>query len=89
MHKGHIQLTIGHIQLKTALHNFLHEPAPLETIWLQETQTFPDINNQTSMKLLQKLFANNITTITQITLPNGTHLMNEEITKIHTPHLQN
>ena len=72
---------MGQIQLKSALDNFLHEPAPLETIWLQETQTFPNLNNQTLMKLLQKLFANNITTITQITLPNGTHLMNEELQK--------
>ena len=69
---------MGQVQLKSALDNFLHEPAPLETIWLHETQTLPNLNNQTSMKLLQKLFANNITTITQITLPNGTHLMNEE-----------
>ena len=70
--------TMGQGQLKSALDNFLHEPAPLETIWLYEAQTLPNLNNQTSMKLLQKLFANNITTITQITLPNGTHLMNEE-----------
>ena len=69
---------MGQVQLKSALDNFLHEPAPLKTIWLPEAQTLPNLNDQTSMKLLQKLFANNITTITQITLPNGTHLMNEE-----------
>ena len=79
---------MGQVQLKSALDNFLHEPAPLETRWLHEAQTLPNLNNQTSMKLLQKLFANNITTIAQITLPNGIHLMNEEITKTPTPHLQ-
>ena len=58
--------TMGQVQLKSALDNFLHEPAPLETIWLHEAQTLPNLNNQTSMKLLQILFANNITKITQI-----------------------
>ena len=47
---------MGQIQLKSALDNFLHEPALLEIIWLQEAQTLPDLNNQTSMKLLQKYF---------------------------------
>ena len=36
--------TMDQVQLKSALDNFLHEPAPLETIWLHEAQTLPNLN---------------------------------------------
>ena len=50
---------------------------------MQESQNLPGLNPDISLKLLHKLLVHNITTLDQITLPNGTTLMNPDEFKIH------
>ena len=71
------------VHLKSTINNFLLNPSPLETAWMQESQNLPGLNPDISLKLLHKLLIHNITTLDQITLPNGTTLMNSDEFKIH------
>jgi hypothetical protein len=47
----------------------------LETIWITQAQLHPNINLQLCHYFLNKLLLYHITNISQLTLPNGTHLM--------------
>ena len=71
------------VHLKSTNNNFLLTPSSLETTWMQEAQMLHGLNPNTSLKLLYKLYIHNITTLDQITMPNGTTLMNKEEFKIY------
>jgi hypothetical protein len=71
------------VHLKSTIDNFLLTPSSLETAWMQEAQMLHGLNPNTSLKLLHKLLIHNITTLDQITMPNGTTLMNKEEFKIY------
>ena len=71
----------AHIHLKSTNPDFFLEPSPLEQLWLQETPTLTRITPPHSQKLLQKLVSANILELKQITLPNGTQLMNHDAYK--------
>jgi hypothetical protein len=66
---------VGHIYIKSSLPDFSLNPTPLETQWLEVASNQPFLLPQGSLKLLYKLLLYHITTISHITLPNGTHLM--------------
>ena len=68
----------GEAHLKSTLTKFFLQPAPLESIWTNESSMLPLLTKQTSNKLLQKLFTENITSLEKIIFPNGTKLMNLE-----------
>src|SRR6202022_304265 len=71
------------VHLKITINNFLLTPSTLETAWMQEVQMLHGFNPNTSLKLLHKLLIHNITTLDQITMPNGTILMNPDEFKIY------
>ena len=71
------------VHLKSTINNFLLNPSPLETTWMHEAQMLPGLNPDISLKLLHKLLVHNIITLDQITLPNGTTLMNPDEFKIY------
>ena len=71
------------VHLKSTINNFLLTPSSLETAWMQEAQMLHGLNPNTSLKLLHKLLIHNITTLDQITMPNGTTLMNKDEFKIY------
>ena len=71
------------VHLKSTINTFLLTPSPLETAWMQESQVLPTVNPATSLKLLHKLLLHNISTLSQITMPNGITLMNPEEFKIY------
>ena len=71
------------VHLKSTINNFLLTPSPLETAWMQEAQNLHGLNPCISLKLLHKLLIHNITTLDQITMPNGTTLMNSDEFKIY------
>jgi hypothetical protein len=55
--------------------DFLLSPTPLETEWLIQAHTHPNLNINLCHHFLRKLLLSHITNLSQITLPNGTHLM--------------
>jgi hypothetical protein len=67
--------TVGGIHLQSTLNNFPLLPTSLETNWLEAATSYPHLSQQFSLKLLNKLLLHRITDLQQITLPNGTHLM--------------
>ena len=71
------------VHLKSTIDSFLLNPSPLETAWLKEAQNLQGLNPNTSLKLLQKLLLHNIIKLEQITMPNGTTLMNPDDFKIY------
>ena len=71
------------VHLKSTINNFLLTPSPLETAWMKEAQMLHGLNPNTSLKLLHKLLIHNIITLEQITMPNGTTLMNPDEFKIY------
>ena len=71
------------VHLKSTINNFVLNPSPLETAWMQEAQMLHDLNPNISLKLLHKLLVHNITTLDQITMPNGTTLMDPDEFKIY------
>ena len=71
------------VHLKSTINNFLLNPSPLETAWMQEAQMLQGLNPNTSLKLLHKLLVHNIITLYQITMPNGTTLMNPNEFKVY------
>ena len=71
------------VYLKSTINTFLLNPSPLETAWMQEAQALHSLNPDTSLKLLYKLRVHNIITLNQITMLNGTTLMNPEEFKIY------
>ena len=75
--------TKAEVHLKSTINNFLLNPSPLETAWIQEAQMLPSLNPNISLKLLHKLLVHNIITLDQITLPNGITLMNQDEFKIY------
>ena len=70
------------VHLKSTINNFLLTH-PLETVWMQEAQMLHGLNPTTSLKLLLKLLVHNINTLDQITMPNGTTLMNPDEFKVY------
>jgi hypothetical protein len=65
---------------------------PLTTIWLHKASNYPTITPNINCKYLHQLLLLNITTLEQITLPNGTTIMNQkEVQQYHkkiTPTIQ-
>ena len=55
--------------------NFLLSPTNLETNWLKQACFHPNLNINLCHHFLKKLLLYYITNLSQITLPNGTHLM--------------
>ena len=71
------------VHLKSTINNFLLNPSPLETAWMQEAQLLQNLNPTISLILLHKLLVHNITTLDPITRPNGTTLMDPDEFKIY------
>ena len=71
------------VYLKSTINNFFLTPSPLETAWMQEAHMLHSLNPSISLKFLHKLLVHNITTLYQITMPNGTTLMNPDEFKIY------
>jgi hypothetical protein len=64
---------------------FILSPTPLETMWLTQARQRPNINIKLCHHLLNKLLIYHITSLSRITLPNGTHLMtHDDFTIYHT-----
>jgi hypothetical protein len=64
---------------------FILSPTPLETMWLTQAHQRSNININLCHHLLNKLFIYHIASLSQITLPNGTHLMtHDDFTTYHT-----
>jgi hypothetical protein len=55
--------------------NFLLSPTNLETNWLAQARSHPNLSIKLCYHFLNKLLLHHITDLTQITLSNGTHLM--------------
>jgi hypothetical protein len=66
---------VAYIHIESSLPNFSLLPTPLETIWMLASMQQPQITQQRSLQLLNKLLIHHITDLAHITLPNGTHLM--------------
>ena len=76
--------TTSGAHLRSTLVKFPLLPTSLETQWMQLSQNIPTLTYTTSLKYLHKLLLRNITDLTQITHPNGTHLLsNEEFQYYH------
>jgi hypothetical protein len=58
--------------------NFLLSPTPLETEWLTQAHAHLNLNINLCHHFLRKLLHSYITNLSQITLPNGTHLMTSQ-----------
>ena len=71
------------VHLKSTINNFQLNPSPLKIAWTQEAQELHGLSPNTSLKLLHKLLVHNIITLDQITMPNGTTLMNSGKFKIY------
>ena len=64
---------------------FILSPTQLETIWLIQARNRPNININLCHHFLNKLLVHHINNISQITFPNGTHLMTQDdFTTYHT-----
>jgi hypothetical protein len=57
---------------------FLLAPTQLETNWLTQARQHPNINIHLCHHFLNKLLLNHIDNLSQITHPNGTHLMSQD-----------
>ena len=70
--------TISEAHLESKLQKFLLLPTPLETQWMQQSQTHPTLTSTTCLKYLHKFILHNITDLTQIIHPNGTQLLTND-----------
>ena len=66
---------IAGIHIRNNKDGFILSPTQLETIWLTQARNRPNININLCHHFLNKLLVYHINNLSQITLPNGTHLM--------------
>jgi hypothetical protein len=66
---------IAGIHIRNNKDGFILSPTQLETIWLTQTRQKSNININLCHHFLNKLLVYHINSLSQITLPNGTHLM--------------
>ena len=75
---------IAGIHVRNNKDGFLLSTTQLETIWLILACNKPNINTNLCHHFLNKLLVYHINNLSQITLPNGTHLMtHEDFTTYH------
>ena len=70
--------TMANTHIWSTIESFRLQPTPLENTILSQLSTQPQITRSKAFTSLHKLLFIHITSLNQLILPNGTHLMNAQ-----------
>ena len=74
---------IAEAHIRSSKENLPLLPTQLEKVWLIKSANHPNVTNTILLHFLKYLCLHHITNFTQLTMPNGTHLMNIKEFTIH------